>query len=186
VNCEQASGLVALAASSDVTPEERRALESHAAGCAECRAEASAFEALCGQLAAMREEAAPGHAYAAVRARVVAEVNLRRRQGRVAAWAGFAAVVACSLILVVALHHEAPITAQPPVPVRAAVADVPDEVPAIVAPSANRRIRKVAMGVETQESGEPLVVHMLTSDPDVVIYWIADAKGKRSSKGVIQ
>jgi hypothetical protein len=37
-----------------------------------------------------------------------------------------------------------------------------------------------------REPEEPLVVHLFTSDPDVVIYWVADAKVKSSKKEIVQ
>jgi hypothetical protein len=42
------------------------------------------------------------------------------------------------------------------------------------------------MRVKASEPAEPLVVHMFTDDPDVVIYWIADARGSSSKKEIIQ
>ena len=183
MNCEQARELAALAASGDVTVAEQRALESHAAECAACRAEVVAFEALWGQLASMREESAPDHAYAAVRARVAAEIGDRQRRNWLAAWPAFAAVLACSVVLVVLLRPEAPVATQPAeLPTRpvVAVVDVPAPTPSV------RQTRRPVARVKAQAPGEPLVVRLLTNDPDVVIYWIADGKRRESEKEIIQ
>lgn len=188
MNCEQARDLAALAASGDLMPGEREALDAHNAVCGECCAAANAFAELCGQLAAMREESAPGHVYTAVRSRVVAEIGERRRPGWAAAWGAFAAVVACSVVLVVTIHHEALVVNQPVQQPAAAVAvaNIPDDAPIMTPPSQPRRARKPVARAAAQESNDPLVVHMFTDDPDVVIYWIADARGNRAQKEIIQ
>jgi anti-sigma factor RsiW len=179
VNCEQARELAALAASGDVTPAEERALACHMAGCGECRAEAQEFEVLCGHLAAMREESAPEHVYAAVRARVLGEIGERHRSGWLAAWPAFAVVVACTVILAVVLHPEARVTNHQVHQPEAVVAETaaPEEATAIAASPALRRVRRAVKLAKSQEPVEPLVVHMFTDDPDVVIYWIADGRG---------
>jgi len=183
VNCEQARELAALAASGDVTPVERRDLDAHAAGCAECLAEVCAFEALCGQLGSMREMTAPEPVYSAVRARVVAELGERRRSGWLAAWPAFVAVLACSLVLVVLLRPEAPVVSQPPV---VAVANVPEQMPVPESAPSVREIHRPVARVKAQVPGEPLVVRLITNDPDVVIYWLADAKRGESKKEIMQ
>jgi len=190
VNCEQASELAALAASGDVTPAEQRALVSHMAGCGECRAEAQAFEALCGQLAVMREESAPEPVYAAVRARVLGEIG-ERRVGWAMLSPAFAVVVACTVILAVLLHPKAAVRTQPvdkpaAVMADADIPDIPEAVPAIAAPSLVRKIRHAVAQSKAQEAVEPLVVHWFTDDPDVVIYWIADGRSSKAEKEIIQ
>ncbi len=187
MNCEQARDLAALAASGDVTVAEGRALASHLAGCGECRAEAQAFQALCGQLVAMREESAPDAAYAAVRARVLAEVR-ERRLGWAILSPAFAAVVACTVVLVVALRPEKTVVT-PPAPQPAAVvadAAVHEETPQIAALPSVRKLRRAVPRAKSQEAIEPLVVHMFTDDPDVVIYWIADGRKSTADKEIIQ
>lgn len=187
MNCEQASELAALAASGDVTDAERLALESHVAGCAGCRAELVALEAMCGQLAAMRSESAAEHVYLAVRSRVIAEISQRRRPRWLAAWPAFAAVAACSLILLVTLHRDLPVVNQPPErQFTALAASVHEDAPAVPASAVLRRTRRHAVRQVASVSDEPLVVHMFTSDPDVVIYWVANAKGRGSEKEIIQ
>jgi hypothetical protein len=187
MNCEQARNLAALAASGDVTPEEQNALELHNAGCAGCSSEVNAFAELCGQLSSMRDESAPDHIYAAIRARVTAGINDRRRPRWVAASGAFAAALACSVVLVVALRHDVPVVVQPvPHPATEAVASVSDEAPAVTQPPPVRRVYKPAVRALAKGSVDPLVVQMFTQDPDVVIYWIADAKGTRARKEIIQ
>jgi len=191
VNCEQARELAALAASGDVTVPERKALDAHAAGCAACCAEVEAFGVLCAQLAAMREESAPDGVYAAVRARVSAEVGQPRGMGWWTAWAGFAAAVACSLILLVELRPEANrimVSAGGPAVVeKSAVSSIDHrEAPASTSPSQRRRIRRQSVRGAPLAPEEPLVMRIFTDDPDVVIYWIADGSISESKKDTLQ
>jgi len=185
MNCEQACEFIALAASGDVTADEQSAIVAHMADCAACRDEAAAFSAISGELAAMRNDAVPDYAFAAVRAHVASEIAGRKRPAWLSAWPAFAAVVACSVMLVILLSPAAPgpdrlvLPEVPPV-----VALVPSvESPAVVPPV--RRIRKPAPP-KIHKPAEPLVVKMLTDDPEVIIYWIADARREGQEKEIIQ
>jgi hypothetical protein len=181
MTCEQARELAAPAASGDVTAAESRALDLHNSGCPECRAEAEGFEDFLAQLNAMRDEDFPESAGTAVRARVLAEIPTQQRPGWLAAWPAFAAVLACSAVLVVLLRPVAPI-AMPKAPAPPTVANVPESAPAAMA--------EVVRAVQPRRAvhpkpAEPVVVHMFTSDPDVVIYWIADSNRKSSETGAM-
>jgi hypothetical protein len=190
VNCEQVRNLAALAASGDVTLTERRALESHVGGCVECQSESEGFEVLCDELAAMRMESAPAYVYAAVRARVIAELTEQPAPGLFGAWPAFAAVLACSLLLAVAIHLQMPLAEQPlahsaavaPVFMASMAESIFKESP----PEPRRRIRRAAVPPKLPEPQEPVVVQMFTSDPDVVIYWIADNKRESLKKETLQ
>ena len=190
MNCEQACDLAALAASGDLTTAEQRALELHVAGCSECRSEAIAFDELRAELAGMRTESAPEHVYAAVRARVAGEIVNSRRPGWLTAWPAFVAVLACSVMLVVLLRPEGSVStpqAAPHVPeTLPAIAGMQYELPEVPAPPLPRRVRRAAEPAVSQEPDQPVVVHMFTDDPDVVIYWIADAKRPRTKKESMQ
>jgi anti-sigma factor RsiW len=186
VTCEQARDLAALAASGDITQAELSALESHNAICSKCRAETEAFEIMCGQLAGMREESAPEHVYSAVRARVAAEISHRRRPGWTAAWVGFAVAATSGLLVAIMLRFPAPVVKQPVASAPVEAASVQTDSPDVFVPSPKRRVRRTAMRTKAPVPAEPLVVHMFTSDPDVVIYWIADARGISSKKEIIQ
>jgi anti-sigma factor RsiW len=187
MNCEDAYAVAALAASGDAAPAELHALETHTAVCAACRAEVAGFKALRGRLRGMREAAAPDSAYAAVRARVVSEIDGRRRRRWILAWSLLAAAAACCIIAVFALHRRAVPVARiqsPVAPVE--IASVADGEPRIPAPPVRRTVKRAVRRIATRELAEPIVVHMFTSDPDVVIYWVADAKVKSSKKEIVQ
>jgi hypothetical protein len=66
------------------------------------------------------------------------------------------------------------------------IASVQDDESRVPAPPAPRRIRRAVRHIVPREPEEPLVVHMFTNDPDVVIYWVADAKIKSSKKEIVQ
>jgi hypothetical protein len=66
------------------------------------------------------------------------------------------------------------------------IARVEQNEPRILVPSAPRRIRRVRRRIVPRAPEQPIVVHMFTSDPNVVIYWVADAKVKSSRKEIVQ
>jgi anti-sigma factor RsiW len=187
-SCEQARELAALAPSGDLTPVELCALDMHLGTCAECREAANALEALYGQLSTMQNVQVPDYAYASVRTKVMAGIKIPRRPGWLAAWPAFAAALACTVALVALLQPRLPVeTASRPsasqAPVEVASVDSP--APSFTAASP-RKPRPVVTRQKSQQSTEPLVVQMFTDDPDVVIYWIADASPNRSEKETIQ
>lgn len=186
MNCEEACVAAALAASGDATPAELHALATHTAACAACLAEVAGFEALRGQLHAMRETSLPDSAYAAVRARVVSEIDERRRRRWVLAWSSLAAAAAYCIVAAFALHRGEPVAAvrTPAAPV--VIASIDGNELGIPAPPVPRRVRRVVKRTAPREPEAPIVVHMFTSDPDVVIYWVADAKVQSSKKEIVQ
>jgi hypothetical protein len=186
MNCEEAGGLAALAVSGDATPTELHAFKTHTAACAACLAEVAAFEALRGQLHEMRKAAPPDSAYAAVRARVVSEIDGRRRRRWVLAWSSLAVAAAYGMIAAFALHRSAPVAELRPPAAPVEIASVAGNEPQIPPPPVPRRIRRAVRRMATREPEEPLVVHMFTSDPNVVIYWVADAKIQSSNKEIVQ
>lgn len=140
----------------------------HIADCPGCQVFASGLRQTLDELrAAHAEEIAPAY-YAAVRARVMAELRPRRHWG----W-GWAAVGAAAAVFV-ALSVDSRMKVEE-LPRRAIVAVVP---PAPAAPVVTEappapRARARALG-KTEE----VVMKIETGNPDVVIYWIAEAKGE--------
>jgi anti-sigma factor RsiW len=182
VNCEQAQELIALAASGDLTAAEQTSVDRHMARCGACRSEAAAFAVLQGELAALRQESLPESAFAAVRARVVEDIASRHRFAWLKAWPAFAAAMACSAILIV-LFRPATLPQPPQVEREADAVPVPvrPAQPPVAAPfEPVRRAKRRAIRIH--KSSEPLVIQMLTNDPNVIIYWIADARDGRAGK----
>jgi len=154
-------------------------LEAHLQQCARCREFAREIEA---NRAAMQQLTVHPAAFAAVRRRVLDDIQSRRRR---AIWwqvpAAAAILVACGVILSVIFlqPRTKPGIAKPPV---VAVRTPPQ----VTAPARNvarspRRPRPRAhvvparMAVHARQ--ESLTVKMLTNDPDVIIIWLVDQKG---------
>jgi hypothetical protein len=107
----------------------------------------------------------PAH-YTAVRARVLAEIERGRNPWRRLAWlSGVAALTAALLLLRPAYRPELP-----PLP-RIAVPGVARNLMAAAPP---RHAPAVAMKRTPRPHREPLTIKLQTSDPNIVIYWIAD------------
>ena len=146
---------------------ESEGLRAHVAVCANCREYAREIEQ---NRFALSTKAIDPAAFDGVRRRVLDQIQAEKR--RSAWWAWPAAVAACvallvSSALVLKLRNPAP-----PRPVEFAKAPklVQWTVPARVRSAPPRRARIVA-------HRDPLVVKMLTNDPDVIIVWLVDQKG---------
>jgi len=178
MNCGDWEERIALYAGGDLAPEEARAVERHLAECAGCQRLLSGLrEGLRFVGAAHAEPVEEAH-FAAVRARVLSELERGPARGWRRPWAY--AMVAAALLLAIALwpRPSARIVAPaPPAPV-AAVARVQPAGP-VAAPAVHHRTRprKIVL-VKAEEPAEPLVVKLLTDDPNVIIYWITDSKGE--------
>jgi hypothetical protein len=112
-----------------------------------------------------------------VRARVVAELEQKRRPLWAWAWSFGLAAAAVALLVTLALRpgrtpeRRAPVVAvnHPPVVVA--------HEPAVTPPPHRRVARRMAPPiVPDAPDPEPLIVKLQTDDPNVVIYWIADRK----------
>jgi hypothetical protein len=126
--------------------------------------------------AALRELAIPQAAFAAVRQRVLSEIQAKRRR---MAWWTWPAVAAAACFAIVCVSYLSPRTERP-----AALVAKKDP------PKIEWTARPVVQRVHHKSSGrllagrapvrktEPLaVVKMLTDDPNVIIIWLVDQKG---------
>lgn len=113
---------------------------------------------------AHQEPIDPAH-YTAVRARVLAEIERTRNPWRRLAWiSGVAATLAAILLLLPAPRPQLPPLAAPAAPVFTAKLE----------PSAPVPVRVIAKVAAPRPHREPLTIKLQTSDPNIVIYWIAD------------
>jgi hypothetical protein len=160
MNCVDWEERVALYAGGDLVEAD---VEQHLAECAACRE-------FCVGLREMREELRDEHwseidaaEFTAVRSRVIAEIERGRRVWRRLAWASGVGIAAAALVLGIALRP-GPLPAPPP---RVAVS--------IPAAELVRGVeRPAAIPQHAQHKREPILVKMQTTDPNIVIYWIAD------------
>ena len=178
MNCRDWEERIALHAGGDLPPAEAAEVERHLRECAGCQMLASGLKQSLALLKEAHDEPlAPAH-FSAVRARVVAELEQKRRPLWAWAWSFGLAAAAVALLVTLALRpgrtpeRRAPVVAvnHPPVVVaRGSVVPPPPPHPRV----ARRVVRPI---VPDAPDPEPLIVKLQTDDPNVVIYWIADRK----------
>jgi len=104
--------------------------------------------------------------YTAVRARVLAEIESQRNPWRRLAWLSGVGAIAATVLLLLPM----PRPELPPLPRVAAPGAAINLVAAAVPPQPKR----VAQAKRPRPHREPLTIKLQTSDPNIVIYWIAD------------
>lgn len=172
MNCRKWEEEIALYAGGDLPDARMADVERHLAECAGCRALAEELRAGQTILAELGAEALDDAMVALVRQRVMARVAEPRRAPVYWRWALVAALVAVA-ILVWPRHHR---TAAPQI-----VASV-HSVPALAggAPAAGHgpapRLHTRQRHHAPIGPREPLLVQLVTRDPNIVIYWIVDQK----------
>ena len=147
-----------------VAREESGALiEEHRHACAACRKLAEEMRANSEALLAFSDEDLPG-----VRNAVMAEIRGRKRMR----W-DWALAAAAMLLVTFGLSRMLRVDPVPPPEVRVAVSAPKIEIPPVQAvkqPAVKQVVKR-----RTSEPAPALMVKMLTSDPDVVIYWSIEA-----------
>ena len=178
MNCSDWEQRIALHAGGDLPPAETAEVERHLRECAGCQVLASGMKQSLAMLKEAHDEPlAPAH-FSTVRARVMAELEQKRRPLWAWAWSFGLAAAAVALLVTLALRpgrtpeRRAPVVAvnHPPVVVA--------HEPAVPSPPHRRVVRRVVRPpiVPDTPDPEPLIVKLQTDDPNVVIYWIADRK----------
>ena len=178
MNCTGWEERLALYAGGDLVPAEVDGVQRHVRECTGC---SELLESLQTTVAVLRESPADtvdaAH-YAAVRTRVRATLEQsRRRRTWAYSLAAAALVVACALPV---LHHRAPVVV-PAATTATVSAPVAPVVPSPAVPPRRRVRRQPApktIAVKTEPVVEPMVVKLITDDPDIIIYWITDTKGE--------
>jgi hypothetical protein len=127
--------------------------------------------------AALRELTIPPAAFAAVRQRVLSEIQARKQR---TIWWTWSAVAAAACVAILFVLYLAPSSQRPAVLV--AKKDPPKIEWPLAQPVA-RRVHHKSSGRSLAQASpvrksEPLaVVKMLTDDPNVIIIWLVDQKG---------
>lgn len=167
MNCTDWEERIALHAEGDLPRPECAAVERHLAECAACREFLEEMKRSLAELRAAHAEPLEAAAFTAVRARVLAQIDHTRGLAWWLAWIGALAAAAAVLVILLLPRPVPPpkMIAAPPVQVAAVVRAPVIPVPAI--PVARPKKRKVPRP-------EPLIVKLITDDPNVVIYWITN------------
>jgi anti-sigma factor RsiW len=162
MSCVDWEERIALYAGGDLAAAEAQAVERHVAECGGCQLLLSGLRESLGLLREAHGEPVEAAHFAAVRARVLAELERGPARGWRWAWV-YAMAAAAAMALLVAMR---PRTEQrlalplPHAPAAPAVARVVAK-----APQAHRQVA---------ERSETVLMKIETDNPDVVIYWIAE------------
>jgi|HubBroStandDraft_6_1064221.scaffolds.fasta_scaffold348123_2 hypothetical protein len=190
MNCFEWEERIALYSGGDLSPAEAQALERHVADCASCQLLLSGLRASLSLVQEAHSEPIDAAHFAAVRARVLAELEhapaYRWRFARRFAWT---CAMAAAVVVLIAVWPPveqrmilpmpsapmaAPVATVAPAPTMRAISPAPVSLPigpATVTP-VQQRTRPQAAPTET------VLVKLETDNPDVVIYWIAETKGE--------
>jgi anti-sigma factor RsiW len=176
MTCKDWEERIALHAGGDLPAREAAELEAHLAACAECRGVAAAYGAGIELLREAHREAIAEAHYAAVRARVLAELRRPRRPVWRRIWVcGLVAAAAAVVLMLLPrpVHTPARLEIEVIRPAAPHIEEARSVAPARVVHPRRAVARATASEPEKRPS-EPLVVKLLTDDPNVVNYWIAD------------
>jgi anti-sigma factor RsiW len=179
MNCQEWEERIALYAAGDAAPEETAEIERHVAGCAGCQVFWSGMKQSLEWLReAHQEPIAPAH-YAAVRARVMAELESGRarwwRRGWVYGVGLVAAVVVMALMMARSPAEGPRVAVVMPAEVGERVADAGQGASSGPGGPPHREVGRRKRLPHRQ--AETILVKLETDNPDVVIYWIAEKKG---------
>lgn len=179
MSCTNWEERIALHAGGDLPQAEVAEVKAHLAACEGCRAVAATYGAgIEWMREAHGEPITPAH-YAAVRARVLEELRRPRRPAWRRVWVGGLAAAAAAVILMLSPKPvHTPERVEMAV-IRPAVPQMEQQMPVVHASvmhprRARKAPREAAVSAPEKRPAEPLVVKLLTDDPNVVIYWIAD------------
>jgi hypothetical protein len=163
MNCIDWEEKVALYAGGDLADGD---VELHLTECDGCREFCAEIRRT---LEGLRQEhlaEIPASDYTSVRSGVIAEIERGRRVWRRLAWASGVGIAAALVVGV--WMRPGPL---PPAPPRGAVS-IPS---AVMTPRGERRVVSAPQAASLpHKKREPVLVKLQTSDPKIVIYWIAD------------
>jgi hypothetical protein len=164
MNCVEWETRVALHAGGDLAGADAAEVERHLGECSACQLLWSGIRESLAVLQAAHAEVPSAAHFTAVRSRVMAELERSARPWRRLAWISGVGLAVAALLLMVALRPS-PVVPQAP----RLLASIPSA-PVVVktAPLVHRPVRRVAA------HRAPLTIKLQTTDPNIVIYWIAD------------
>ena len=173
MTCRDYEPLIALYVEGDLVDRE---LERHLAGCSDCR---EVLEDLRVSQAALKELSVVDAAFlSAVRSGVLGKIERRRRS----AWPWIAALAAVAALIVAVLMapRKPALIVKAPVSGGAVRDRTPVRTSAIAQAAPKAKRSRPGGRLRTRGSAppsEPLVVKMLTDDPNIVIIWLVEQRG---------
>jgi len=178
MSCQKFELLIALYVEGDLAPGEAGMVESHLGGCEGCRQFSAEMRTSQAALKVLRNEYIAPSAFEQVRSHVLAT---RPQAWLPLIWPRYAIAAGLLVVLLagwlVRRHTENAVVGvesvhaiMPAPPAQPLLRPRP---PKALAARERRRLRRQAPRFKT----EPLVVKMITDDPQVVIYWLVDQNG---------
>jgi anti-sigma factor RsiW len=176
MNCHALERQIALYVGADLDAQETMRVEEHLATCSDCRQLLEDLQATHSALRELASDAVDAAMLTAVRSRVLSGIGERRKWS----WPWVAAIaLAAPLIVGLIIPWWMAVEPLPPAPLVHAPAPEPVMTTGVVekppAPRRRRVVKRPPAPVWQEE--QPLVVKMLTDDPDIVIIWLVDQRG---------
>jgi hypothetical protein len=175
MHCKDWEERVALHVGGDLPAAERSAVERHLAECGGCQVLWSGMKESLDLLQGAHAELLPPAAYTAVRGRVLAVLGERRRVW----WQWAAGLAAAAAVMLVALAVWSEPRVQPLPQMAMAIPPAPPLAHARGSERSDASQRShdrkgVVPAGPKPALRQPLLVRLVTDDPNIVIYWIAD------------
>lgn len=193
MKCRQLEEKIALYVEGDLGERAASEVQEHLRGCAACRDLAAGLSESQAALRSLRAEEIDDAALTEVRRRVLGQIG-SQKPSWLYAWRWQHALGGAMAVAVAAFllwpRQEVPPPQSPPAPV--AVVERPPEAAPVKPPVAKPKPKAPATQVARREprpaepsrvqaanpaSREPLVVKLLTDDPNIVIVWLIDQNG---------
>ena len=167
MTCREFEPLIALYA--DLDAADARRVDDHLTDCGQCRQLLEDLQANQAALRDLASEPVDAELVATVRSRVMTRVGEQRR----VVWPWVAGLAAAAALVASLMAPPRKAVEQPrPAPRRVVIAEQTIEPPPVPIPK-----RMVKRRATKPKQREPLVVKMLTDDPDIVIIWLVDQRG---------
>jgi len=167
MNCTGWEERIALHAEGDLPQQEQAAAEQHLVECPDCREFLKELKQSLGALRAAHAEPLKAAAFTVVRARVLAQIGHDRGRAWRLGWIGALALTAAVLVTLFLPRQVPPPKMVAAPPVQLAIVPPAPVISPLATPLPRRKRR-------TAPRPEPLVVKLITDDPEVVIYWITN------------
>jgi len=165
MNCVQWEERLALYTSGDLSTRDAADAERHLAECAGCQSFLSGLRESLEFLERVHSEEPQPAQLAAIRARVVSELAHQHRSFR--RWVRSLGLVTAAILVILGVRPASPPPLPPPVVALAHPIPPPSIAPSAPTPKMMSRTAP----------GERVLVKVVSPDPNVVIYWIAETKG---------